>query len=363
MAGGGGLNSRPGSTLTLTHTMITANQADITTGWAGGLQTAGVCTLIFSVVHDNEASRGGGIDASGTTIIQDSWITDNRALLASSGWSGGGILTFGSGSMTTLIRTVVSGNTSESFGGGLHAYGPVVIEDSTFESNHAANIGGAITVGPFRTVTVEKSSFFWNASGSDGGAIGVEANGTLDITNSTIDLNRATFNGGAIAVEGVASLINVTISRNKAFTATAVVTSPTSNVTYGNTILEGTCSSAGPVITLGGNIESPGDTCQLGRTDQVNVTPIGLNLSPLGYFGGSTPTRLPRPGSVAIDTADGCPASLEDQRGTTRPIDGDGVGGAVCDVGAAEVLLDEYPWLFADGFETGDTFGWSDTNP
>ncbi len=154
----GGLNNRSGSTLTLTETMITANQADTVAGWAGGMQTAGICTLIFSVVHDNEASRAGGIDASGTTIIQDSWISDNRAL-ADSEWSGGGILTFAAGSSTTLIRTTVSGNTSASYGGGLHAYGPTTIVDSTFESNYAAKFGGAISVAPSRTVTVEKSAF------------------------------------------------------------------------------------------------------------------------------------------------------------------------------------------------------------
>jgi len=361
---GGGLYNRSGSTLTLTETMITANQADTVAGWAGGMQTAGICTLIFSVVHDNEASRAGGIDASGTTIIQDSWISDNRALEASSDWSGGGILTFQSGSSTTLIRTTVSGNTSASYGGGLHAYGPTTIVDSTFESNHSAKFGGAISVAPSRTVTIEKSAFFWNTSDADGGAIGVEDLGTLDITNSTIDSNHAGKEGGAIAVEGVASLINVTIGRNTAITATAVINSPTSNVTYHNTIFEGSCSSAVQVTSLGGNIESPGNTCQLtARSDQFNVTSMALDLGPLGYFGGSTATRLPLPGSVAIDAADGCPTSFEDQRGTTRPIDGDGIGGAICDVGSVEVLLNEEPWLFEDGFETGDTFGWSSTVP
>ncbi len=36
---------------------------------------------------------------------------------------------------------------------------------------------------------------------------------------------------------------------------------------------------------------------------------------------------------------------------------------AVCDVGSVEVLLNEDPWLFDDGFETGDTLGWSSTVP
>jgi hypothetical protein len=358
----GGVNSRPGSMLTLTYTMITANQADNTAGWAGGMQTAGMCTISNSVIHDNSASRAGGIDASGTTTIQDSRITDNRSLGAAD-WQGGGILSFGAGSTTRLIRTVVSGNTSQNLGGGLHAWGPVEIEDSTFENNHAGKFGGGISIPAFRTVTIKRSSFYRNTTDGAGSAIGVETDGTLDINNSTFDKNVAG-EDAAIAVEGTAWLTNVTISRNEARGATAVITSPTSSFTIGNTILEGSCTLGVQPTSLGGNIESPGSTCMLKEaTDQSEVKPLNLDLGPLGYFGGYSATRLLRPGSVAIDTANGCPASLEDQRGVTRPIDGDGVGGAACDVGAAEVLLDEYPWLFADGFETGDTFGWSSSNP
>jgi len=359
----GGISNNSGSTLTLTDTMITANQADTAAGWGGGMQTAGTCTITNSVIHDNEASRAGGIDASGPTTIQDSRITDNRALGGAADWAGGGILAFNPGSITRLIRTVVSGNTSASLGGGLHAWGPVEIEDSTFEDNHAGKFGGGISIPAFRTVTIKRSSFFRNTTDGAGSAIGVETDGTLEITNSTVDMNEAG-EDGAIAVEGTASLTNVTISRNEARGATAVITSPSSSFTIGNTILEGSCTLGVQPTSLGGNIESPGSTCMLKEaTDQSEVKPRDLDLGPLGYFGGYSASRLPRPGSVAIDNADGCPASLEDQRGGTRPIDGDGAGGAACDVGAAEVLLDEYPWLFADGFETGDTFGWSNSSP
>ena len=53
------------------------------------------------------------------------------------------------------------------------------------------------------------------------------------------------------------------------------------------------------------------------------------------------------PGSTAIDNGvnAGCPA--RDARNLVRPIDGDGIGGAVCDVGAIEWRRD----LLASGFE------------
>ena len=353
-----GLLNRSGANTQITNTTITANTADIVDGFGGGMQNEGTCTLIDSTVHDNEASRAGGIDAAGVTTFQDSRITNNRAL-ATRDLGGGGILSFYTGTTTTLIRTVVSGNISAKFGGGLHAYGPAVIEDSIFEFNHAAETGGGISVAPLRNVTIERSSFIGNTSGSIGGAICVEDTGTLDLTNSTISGNHATDVGGGLMVYGIATLVNSTISRNTAQLGTAMMSSPVSTVIFGNTIFDGNCVASGDTVTLGGNIESPGNFCGLSPTlDQFSVAPLALSLGPLGYYGGPTPTHLPVPGSVAIDTGSGCPPPQDDQRGLTRPIDGDGVGGAVCDVGSVEVLFNEYPWLFLDGFETGDTQAW-----
>jgi hypothetical protein len=55
--------------------------------------------------------------------------------------------------------------------------------------------------------------------------------------------------------------------------------------------------------------------------------------------GGPTLTSALRPGSPAIDAGDnaGCPAT--DQRGVHRPINGDGLSGAECDLGAYEAQL------------------------
>ena len=55
--------------------------------------------------------------------------------------------------------------------------------------------------------------------------------------------------------------------------------------------------------------------------------------------GGPTFTSALLPGSPAIDTGSnlGCPAT--DQRGIRRPINGDAVGPATCDLGAYEALV------------------------
>ena len=75
---------------------------------------------------------------------------------------------------------------------------------------------------------------------------------------------------------------------------------------------------------------------------------LGRSLRPsllgaLANNGGPTLTRMPQPTSLAIDggNAAGCRDQANnllttDQRGSVRPIDGDGLGGAVCDIGAVE---------------------------
>ena len=72
-------------------------------------------------------------------------------------------------------------------------------------------------------------------------------------------------------------------------------------------------------------------------TGNLDLDPL---LGPLADNGGFNFTHALYPGSPAIDAGDpaNCPAT--DQRGFPRPIDGDGVDGPRCDMGAyeAEVL-------------------------
>ena len=70
-----------------------------------------------------------------------------------------------------------------------------------------------------------------------------------------------------------------------------------------------------------------------GGSDILNRNPL---LGPLQDNGGSTDTHALLSRSPAIDkgTNAGCPRT--DQRGKVRPMDGDGKGKAVCDVGSFE---------------------------
>ncbi len=88
-----------------------------------------------------------------------------------------------------------------------------------------------------------------------------------------------------------------------------------------NTLIDGDCVNLSATITsMGGNVESPGDTCALADpTDQVNVTAAQLALGSLQDNGGATQTHALLPGSVAIDAAVDCPPPDADQRGVSRP--------------------------------------------
>ena len=54
------------------------------------------------------------------------------------------------------------------------------------------------------------------------------------------------------------------------------------------------------------------------------------------------------PGAAAIDRAEAAACTATDQRGLPRPVDGDGIGDAACDVGAVEIQRDA---IFGDGFD------------
>ncbi len=76
----------------------------------------------------------------------------------------------------------------------------------------------------------------------------------------------------------------------------------------------------------------------------------------LADHGGPTPTLMPRSNGVLVDPIGGdCGSLTDDQRGQPRPIDGDDVSGALCDIGAVEFNPAEDPEfedrMFSDRFE------------
>lgn len=141
-----------------------------------------------------------------------------------------------------------------------------------------------------------------------GGGTAVSQNGRINFTHTTIASNTAP--------EGA----------NTWLQTGSVLSFRSSIVAYPN----GGTNCDVPVTSTGFNVEFPGASCGF----EIRGDPV---LGALTNNGGSTFTRSLGAGSVAIDAVTaGCPPPATDQRGTTRPIDGNSDGIAACDAGAFE---------------------------
>jgi hypothetical protein len=130
--------------------------------------------------------------------------------------------------------------------------------------------------------------------------------------------------------------------------------------TLANSLIAGECSSSTAVVSVGGNLESPGNSCGFGASDIVNV--VDPMLGTLGWFGNVAPVIRPLPGSPAIDRSvaePNCP--WYDQRFLWRPQDGNGDGQAVCDIGAVELAAGGE--ILIETFDSGFTTSWSQVVP
>jgi CSLREA domain-containing protein len=250
----------------------------------GGVANAGVMSIVDSAVTDNQAGTGGGILNTGRLRVSGTTITRNRAI----------------GSCASFC--------SDASGGGIRNDGQLTITNSTISENRA-----------IADVIIE------------GG--GIRNAGTLDVEATTLANNTAAggclgnlpcivdHGGGIVNVApGSATLRSSLLAGNRAFDPQGQL-SPN--------------DCAGALVSRGSNILQSLQGCQLSSispSDQIGVDPF---LGPLQDNGGPTLTRNLLAGSPAIDAVQGdCPAT--DQRGISRPQDGNGDAVRRCDVGAVE---------------------------
>ena len=187
----------------------------------------------------------------------------------------------------------------------------------------------------------------------------------MTLRNTTVSGNRAFTNGfavggtgGGLYNGGAMTLSNVTVSDNEAvgidggtgggifndtrFSRDAVVT-------IRNTIVAGNRSDVagadcfGTLQSQGYNLIQAPDGCTLAGVTTGNRLNVDALLGPLQDNGGPTPTHALLAGSPALDagnpaTPGSGPSACEaaDQRGVSRPQDGDADGSVRCDIGAVE---------------------------
>ncbi|PWT94003.1 MAG: hypothetical protein C5B54_00840 [Acidobacteria bacterium] len=183
----------------------------------------------------------------------------------------------------------------------------------TFTDNAAAR--GAGIYNEDATTTLGNATIAGNIAGDTGGALFNNNTGTVTLTNSTLNNNTGYAGGGAIQSEGSTGLMNTIVA---------------------NSFQGFSCAGGTPNISLGHNLES-GDTChfQAGYGDLVNADPLLLPLSNNGKKGYTQSFALAK-GSPAIDKGSNNGCVSKDQRARKRPIDGDGNGSAICDIGSFE---------------------------
>ncbi len=371
---GGGIYNM--GTMTLIDTRVSDNNvfpsdllSSAADGAGAGIYSSGTLVLIRTTVSQNRGKFGGGIYSSGTVHLSHTTISHNQA----SGWigDGGDIYNTRTGTATLFESRIVDNGTTGrdgTFGGGILNQGRLLAINSTISTNTAGGgvdgggEGGGIWNGDQAMLTLDGTTVNGNVAGSghfNGGAGGGISNGgQLVLTNSTISGNRAegeraseagSTAGGIRNRGGQVSITNSTITGNTAAQPVegagrgAGIDTGGGTVTLRNTIVAGNTDSvgqeadcAGEVVSEGYNLVQATDGCTIKGEMSGNLLNVSAGLGPLQSNGGPTLTHILQLNSPAVDAGSpvGCPAT--DQRGVSRPRDGNGDGTFRCDIGAYE---------------------------
>jgi hypothetical protein len=320
---GGGIYTGFGTTLTLTNSTITGNHASSA---GGGLFSHGTLTLNNSSVKGNSGGFGGaGIynNQAATLVVVRSIISGNTTDISGGNASNGGGIYNDSGTVT-IDNSTIAENTVFNGGAGLYNVGAMTLRTSTVSGNTGLHCCGGGIANVSSMLTIENSTIADNTAtpggGGGGGGIFDISGGRLVLRSSTVADNTADPGNGG----GILNLFDASES-------------------VSNTIIAGNSGggcifAAGDVSALsdgGYNLED-GTSCGFSAANNSlsNTNPM-LDPSGLKDNGGPTKTIALESGSPAIDaippTLNGCGTTITtDQRGVTRP------QGSGCDLGAYE---------------------------
>lgn len=357
-----------GGSLNISRCSISRNASSGIDSHAGGIWNSGTLSIAASTVAENQGGYFvGGIGNGGTMTVRDSTVKHNI------GDQGAGIQNSGT---ATINSSVIIENETRSgdnpLGSAIHNWGTITIDGSLISGNAARGIYSE------REMTIKNSSIIGNRGGiyhsygklklsgstiSGNGAPDLgggvyNQGGTIEATNSTISDNRAPEGGGGIANIGVGivSLNNVTLVENRSRNQGKGAGIFNGDYAEGNRVrLRNTIVAnnrddslqpsdcAGQLSSYGYNLIESVTGCTVGNIATGNLIGVDPQLGPLQDNGGPTKTQAPLAGSPVIDAGNTASVGSNqnacvkaDQRGVSRPRDGNGDGTSRCDIGAVE---------------------------
>jgi hypothetical protein len=350
----------------------TADTSDATRGDGVCADASGACTLLAAI---DEANAFPGADE--VEVPQGLFLVGSGFAIADS------LTLRGAGAE----RTVITGGTADWLDVIYVEWGSVAIRDLTIwgsagggggihcDYGCAAELdrvivtrGGAYGVSVNGTMRIRDSAIFGNGPVLPflfAGGIVLGGGARLELVDSTVSSNAS----GVVPVfsfsfcfyrcyefptpNAIARVASTTIAHNEyvGILAAGITTELHGTMVARNGTCDGgfcgDCTDAEEITSLGHNLDSDGSCGLDASTDLSNVDPL---LGPLQDNGGPTPTHALLRGSPAIDAIptrecvyddDGDPETpavrlAVDQRGVTRPRNGDHVASSSCDIGAYE---------------------------
>jgi predicted outer membrane repeat protein len=291
---------------------VTVTNGLLTSGSGGAIHNAGHLMVIECTVSNNHICELEDSDQDG--ILTCSWIGTGP---------GGGIANLGEG---LVEGSTISGN-SAAYGGGIYSPGTLNLFSSLVTGNIVDDAAGA------------------------GTCAGLVLGGVSNVRNTTVTRNAASVQGGGICTSGdQVWIVNSAIVGNGV--ADGDGAGIVGSVRLGNTIVLGnsSCDEGAPpgycplpsdceiatIQSFGHNIVGTG--CDTNGPGDRSVAPSEVFTKVLGSLqnnGGSMLTYNLIPGGPAIDVG-GQMYDSTDQRGGTRPQDGNGDGTTLNDAGPVE---------------------------
>ncbi len=353
--GGGGMFNSFASNPVLTHVTFVANTAgggagmyndrsnpileDVTFSGNKAIDASCMSNYMSSspvlngVVFDGNSSSNKGCmvnHENSNPILTDITFSNNTAKY------GAGMYNYQSS--PTLTEVVFSDNVAGHVGGAMENedHSNPILTDVLFSGNSAYHEGGGMfnIVGSNPILT--NVAFINNAVTGDGGGGGMQnSNSSPILTNVTFSGNHAVVGGGIGNWQSSLTLMNVTFSKNTADRYGSAMYSQESTPTITNSIIWGNTPGDSQMLNDRGVSTVTYSIIAGGHpgTGNLNADP---QLGVLAENGGLTPTYSLPLGSPAIDAGSPSTCPPTDQHGMLRPVDGDGNGSEICDMGAFE---------------------------